>query len=118
LHATAAAVPTLGRYVAEALRTRRLLWDVLWHSTVVEPTSVEWQGPPELLGGLHQGWESPRQALVLNHFERRELRATLRHTHGGATAQVFRPFRAPASISLPAELVIPPDEFCIVVFDI
>jgi hypothetical protein len=117
LHGTAAAVPTLSRYVAEALRTRRVLWDVLWRSTLVEPTLVDVTGPPEVLYGLHQSWDGPRQALVLNHFERRDPRVTINHRQGVAAARIFRPFQEPSAISLPAELVVVPDEFCIVVFD-
>lgn len=117
LHGTASDAPNLSRYVAEALRTRRALWDVLWHSTVIEAPPVMVDGPPEVLSTLHQSWAGGRKALVLNHFERGELMARIGSLSGAANALLYRPFREPESIKLPASVVVTPDEFVITVFE-
>ncbi len=118
LHGTVADIPALGQYIAEALRVRRELWELIWHSTVVEiePTTIKIEGPAGLLCGLHQSWSGEQQTLVLNHFERTELQATISNSAGAQKVSVYRPFQPPQQISLPARLVVPTDQFVIVVF--
>ena len=116
LHGTAADVPALGRYVAEALRVRRLLRDVLWDSKLIEPIDIEVQGAPDLLYSLHQSRVDNRQALVLNHFQPTELSTTVNHKACSGAVTLYRPFKAPETISVPSAISVPRDEFAILVF--
>jgi hypothetical protein len=114
LHGTASDAPVLSQYVREALRVRRMLRERLWESQVVEASGVEVDGPEELLYALHRGWEGGGQTLVLNHFATHELKAEITWPATSRQAVLYRPFREPELISLPATISIPRDEFVIV----
>jgi len=115
IHGTAADVPELGRYVAEALRTRRALRDVLWDSRVIEPLDVQIEG--DVMVGLHESRLNNRQALVLNHFKPEEVSAKVTHLKRSGAATLYRPFKTPESVTLPATISVPRDEFAILVFE-
>lgn len=117
IHGTAADMPELGRYIAEALRVRRELRDVLWDSQLIEPLNFEIDAPPELFYALHRSRVSNRQALVLNHFESTEISAQINRVDGTGHATLYRPFKDSESLSLPGSLRIPPNEFAVLVFD-
>jgi hypothetical protein len=117
LHGTANDVPQLGRYVAEALRTRRQLREVLWDSRLIEPVDVRVEGAPEMRYSLHKSRISSGQAIVLNHFQRSDLTATVSHANRKGQATLYRPFKNPESITLPATITVPCDEFAIIVFE-
>jgi hypothetical protein len=113
LHGSAADAPKLAAYVREALRLRRSLWEVLWHSRVVEPDGVEQRGD-EVLYGLHRSRTTGGSALVLNHLARETRTAVI--SLPGETAEtvtVHRPFTAPSTGRLPLEVRLEPDSVAI-----
>lgn len=113
LHGTTADTPSLSRYVAEALRTRRALRDRLWHSTVVEPPEGLVDAPAELLYSLHRSWESEREALVFNHFQPTGVTALITPPGGARSATLYRPFQTPERVELPISVEVPRDEFLV-----
>jgi hypothetical protein len=117
IHGTVGDVPAMGRYIAEALRIRRDLRDVLWDSQLIEPLSVQLDGPASLLYCLHKSRTSDRQALVLNHFETTTLAAEIKLADDARQVTVYRPFKGTETGSLPLRLEVPPNEFVIVVID-
>jgi hypothetical protein len=116
LHGSAADVPHLGRYVAEALRVRRLLRDRIWDSRLVDPRQAGVHGSGPVLHSLHRGLRSGMHTLVLNHFGAEPRTVTVEPPHDSAAATVYRPFTLPGEVALPAEIDVPPDEFVIVAF--
>jgi hypothetical protein len=117
LHGTASDTPALSQYVREALRVRRLLRERLWESQIVEASGVEVHGPEELLYAQHRSREDTMQTLVLNHFAAHELKAEITWPETAGRAVLYRPFREPELVSLPAAVSIPRDEFVIVALD-
>jgi len=118
LHGSAADVPKLAVYVKEALRLRRGLWEVLWHSRVVEPTGVEVRGDDNVLLGLHRSRTTGQAALVLNHFERRARTAVVDLPGEGTRAvTVHRPFERPVEGLLPLEVRLEPDTMAVLTWD-
>lgn len=113
LHGISSDAPTLSRYVAEALRIRRELWDVLWHSRVVEPPAGLVDASSELLYSLHHSWEGEREALVLNHFQPNGVMAQITRPGGTRSATLYRPFQTPERVDLPASVEVPRDEFLV-----
>jgi hypothetical protein len=118
LHGSAADAPKLAAYVREALRLRRSLWAVLWHSRVVEPLGVEQRGDGEVLLGLHRSRTTGGAALVLNHFAP-EARTAVIDLPGEAVdaVTVHRPFTAPSTGRLPLEVRLEPDEVAILAWE-
>lgn len=116
IHGTVADVPELGRYIAEALRIRRDLRDVLWDSRLVEPLDVEVNAPAALYFSLHQSRTNTRMALVLNHFEPTGLNAMVAYSEA-TEATIYRPFREAEKRPLPMQLEVPANEFVVVVFN-
>jgi len=119
LHGSAADVPHLARYVAEVLRLRRALRSRLWESRLVETHGiVEIDDPSgEVLAGLHRSLTGDGGALVLNHFSRSTLPVRVDMPEvGSRTTTVYRPFHLPEVISLPAQLVVPPNEVVVLAF--
>ncbi len=115
LHGTAADTPRLASYIAEALRTRRRLWDAIWHSTVVERTSPMIRASADVLVTMHRGWDGETESLVLNHFKEEAIEATIDWTGPPGELTIHRPFRNSEPLAMRATVTIPPDEFCIVV---
>jgi hypothetical protein len=117
LHGSADDAPKLAAYVREALRLRRSLWEVLWHSRVVEPVGVEQRGD-DVLYGLHRSRTTGGSALVLNHFAR-EGRTAVIDLPGEAvgTVTVHRPFTAPSTGTLPLEVRLDPDSVAILTWE-
>lgn len=116
LHATAEVVPQLSRYVAEALRIRRVLWDRIWESRLVDPRQVQVDGPPSVLYCVHRSLGSQSHTVVLNHFEA-ETQTIHLDWEGSAVATLYRPFQAPQAVSLPARVAVPAEEFVVVAFE-
>jgi hypothetical protein len=88
---------------------------VLWDSRVIVPVDVQVEG--DLLVGLHQSRVNNRQALILNHFKREAVSAKVTHLKRQGTAALYCPFKAPESVTLPATITVPRDEFAILVFE-
>ena len=117
LHGTAADVPHLARYVAEALRVRRSLRDRIWDSTLTDPRQARVNGAAPVLYSLHRGRRSGLHTLVLNHFDSATHPVRIEPMPGTAHATLYRPFTEPQPVILPADIDIPPEEFAIVAFD-
>lgn len=110
IHGSTASRPKVAAYVAELLRMRRALADVLWHGRLAEPRGVEcsdaridvaaWRG------------RDGRGALVLAHLEDADLDVTVGIGRAcGATLHV--PFEEPRQVELPCRLRIPRDRLAI-----
>lgn len=120
LHGSAADAPRLAAYVKEALRLRRSLWEVLWHSRVVEPLGAEVDGDDGILFALHRSRTTDRAALVLNHFERTARTAQVRlpgDEIGTGTVTIHRPFERPVEQRLPAEVRLERDAVAVLAWD-
>lgn len=117
IHGTVGDVPQLGHYIAEALRVRRQLRDVLWDSTLIEPVHVQVKASESLLYALHQSRSTHRHALVLNHFESTRLSAEITTSKYAKQVALYRPFMEAETLTLPAVVDVPPDEFVIIVFE-
>jgi hypothetical protein len=100
------------------LRLRRSLWELLWHSRVVEPLGVEQRGDGDVLYALHRSRTSGGAALVLNHFER-EVRTAVVDLPGEAvgTVTVHRPFAPPTEGHLPLEVRLGPDAVAVLAWE-
>jgi hypothetical protein len=114
LHGTAADVPKLSRYTAEALRTRRSLAELIWDSRLVDPRQVRVDGSPQVLCCLHQSMRSGRRTLVLNHFDSVTHTVEIAPFTDGPAVLVYRPFAPPEQVTLPHRIGVPAQEFVIV----
>jgi Domain of unknown function (DUF6259) len=117
LHGSAADAPQLAAYVREVVRLRRGLWEVLWHSRVVEPLGVEVRGDGEVLYALHRSHTTNRSAMVLNHFAR-DARTAVVELPGEnvETVTVHRPFERPVEQRTPLEVKLEPDGVAVLVW--
>ncbi|GHO88074.1 DUF6259 domain-containing protein [Dictyobacter formicarum] len=116
LHGIASDTPELSRYVSEALRLRRELRDVLWHSRLIEPIMVTVKSEPGLLYTLHQSLRQEQQALVMNHFGVQSMQVEVARTDGVNKALVYRPYCDPEAITLPTSVTVERNEYTIIVF--
>lgn len=116
LHGDASDVPDLARYVSEALRVRRSIRDRIWDSRLVDPALVDMSAPDSVFHALHRGTRHGALTLVANHFADSEQCVDIAACSGSTGATVYRPFRAPERVTLPASLPVPRDEFLIVAF--
>lgn len=114
LHGTMADAAPINAYVAEVLRLRRSLADVLWDSRLVEPTELTLDHDGTLLGSVHHGLASGRRAVVLTHLEESAQSAEV-SVDGASRATLYRPFETPREVTLPLGLRLDVDGLAVLV---
>lgn len=120
-HGDVASMPNLGVYVADVLGLRRHLWDLLWEGRAADPSDAIIRGDDVLHGVFHAppdgaGRVRRRTAVVLCHFEEMPRRAWVELPGTVAIkAMLYRPFREPERIVLPADIVVHSGEYAVVV---
>lgn len=114
LHGTVAEMPHLSRYIAEALRVRRSLRDLIWESRLVDPRQAQVRGSEGVRYCVHKSMRSGRFTLVANHFEAETQAVEIGPLTGNAAALVYRPFAPPETVTLPCQIDVPAQEFVIV----
>jgi hypothetical protein len=111
LHGSTRSQPKLAEYVAELLRLRRRLGEILWYGRIADPLGIRVADPRVGLTAWHG--RDGRRAVVLTHLERDAVDATPTFERPPREAILHQPFRAPETIEAPFALRIPPNRLAI-----
>jgi hypothetical protein len=112
IHGSTRSRPKVAAYVAELLRLRRRLADVLWYGRLVDPVGIEVSDPRVQL----TAWKGRdgRRAIVLAHLEEGPIDVTVGMPRPVGTAILHRPFRAEEEVQLPCKIRVPRNRLVVV----
>jgi hypothetical protein len=114
LHGTTASRRKLAEYVAELLRLRRRLKDILWYGRIAEPHRVSVSD--ERVG--FTAWNGDgRSALVLTHPERTTVEVEVEIKGLKSHLRTHRPFEPVELVQGPCTLAIPRNRLVVLEYD-
>jgi hypothetical protein len=116
LHGAMADAAPLDAYVAEVLRLRRSLKDVLWDSKLVEPLDLELDHDGVLLASVHQSIGGKRRAVVITHLEEKERSGEIKFA-AATKGTIYQPFEEPQEVRLPLTFKLPADGVAVLVVE-